>query len=142
MKPEVGTILSLSAQRLAQGIGAEGAAFAQGTVGLISVVLSMSANEYERGAEIRVAENNDLRTVMGKLAASVRDTGLRAKLEEAARSKDLSLRISGLNEANYRLRRLLTELQIDAEDRHDRDAQNEIWTVLRAAADRRLVPLG
>ena len=142
MKPEVGTILGLSAQRLAQGIGAEGAAFAQGTVGLISVVLSMSANEYDRGADIRVAENSDLRAVMGELAASVRDEGLRARLEDASRSKDPSLRISVLNEANYALRRLLTELQIDAEDRHDQGAQARIWTVLRAAADRRLVPLG
>ncbi|HEV2650702.1 MAG TPA: hypothetical protein VGU69_05550, partial [Rhizomicrobium sp.] len=112
MKPEVGTILGLSAQRLALGIGADGAAFAQGTIGLISVVLSMSANEYDRGAEIRVVENNDLRVVMGGLAGSVRDAGLRAKLEDAARSKDASLRISALNEANYALRRLLTELQI------------------------------
>jgi hypothetical protein len=142
MKPEVGTILGLSVQRLAQGIGADGAAFAQGTIGLLGIVLSMSANEYDRGAEIRVAENNDLRAVMGEMAAAVRDAGLRAKLEDAARAKDASLRISALNETNYTLRRLLTELQIDAEARHDRDAQTRIWSVLRAMADRRLVPLG
>ncbi len=142
MKPEVGTILGLSAQRLASGVGSDGAAFAQGTIGLISVVLSMSANEYDRGADIRVTENNDLRAVMGELAGSVRDAGLRAKLEDAAGSKDASLRISALNEANYTLRRLLTELQIDAEQRHDHAAQTRIWSMLRKMADGRLVPLG
>jgi hypothetical protein len=142
MKPEVGQILGLSAQRLAQGVGADGAAFAQGTIGLIGVVLSMSANEYDRGADIRVAENADLRALFGELGGTVRAAGLRKKLEDAARSKESSLRISALNEANYTLRRLLTELQIDAEDRHDHAAQTRIWSVLRAMADRRVVPLG
>jgi hypothetical protein len=142
MKPEVDTILGLTAQRLALGVSADGAAFAQGTIGLIGLMLSLSANEYDRGAEIRVAENADLRAVMGALASKVADAGLRARLDEAARSTDPSLRISALNEANYALRRLLTELQIDAESRHDGEAQTRIWTVLKAMANRRLVPLG
>ena len=142
MKPEVGTILGLSAQRLALGISGDGAAFAQGTIGLISVMLSMSANEYDRGAEIRVAENADLRATLGALGGAVRDPALRTRIEDAARTTDASLRISVLNEANYTLRRLLAELQADAEDRHDREAQSRIWTMLRRMADRRLVPLG
>ena len=37
MKPEVGTILGLTAQKIAMGLGEQGAAFAQGTVGLIAM---------------------------------------------------------------------------------------------------------
>jgi hypothetical protein len=72
----------------------------------------------------------------------VKDAALKAELEAAAKAKDASLRISVLNESNYALRRLLTRLQIDAEDNGARDAERRIWGVLKALADRRLVQLG
>ena len=142
MNPEVGTILGLSMQRIAGGIGDQGAAFAAGTVGLIGMMLNMSAKEYDRAADIRFAENNDMRALFGSLAPGVADTALKAKLEAAAKSKDESLRISALNESNYALRRLLTEAQIDAEEHGARDAERRIWAVLKAMAARRLVTLG
>ncbi len=142
MNPEVGTILGLSAQRIGLGIGQEGAAFAAGTVGLLGMMLSLSAKEYDRGADIRFAENGDIRALFGELAPGVKDAGLKAELEAAAAAKDASLRISVLNEGNYKLRRLLTRLQIDAEDNGARDAERRIWAVLKALADRRLVQLG
>jgi hypothetical protein len=142
MNPEVGTILGLSAQRIAVGIGNEGAAFAAGTVGLIGMMLSLSAKEYDRAADIRFAENNDIRALFGALAPDVKDAALKAQIEAAAKAKDESLRISALNESNYALRRLLTQLQIHAEDNGARDAERRIWAVLKALAARRLVPLG
>ncbi|MEI9995919.1 MAG: hypothetical protein WDM91_15095 [Rhizomicrobium sp.] len=142
MSPEVGTILGLTQQKLASGFGEHGAAFAAGTVGLLGLMLNLSAQEYERGADIRFAENTDLRALFGALAASVQDAGLRARLEAAAAAKDASLRISALNENNYPLRRLLTELQIDAEARGDAEAQRRIWAVLKALAARRFVTFG
>lgn len=142
MNPEVGTILSLSLQKIAGGVGDQGAAFAQGTVGLIGMMLNMSAKEYDRAADIRFAENNDIRALFGELAPGTEDAGLKAKLDEAAKSKDASLRISTLNENNYALRRLLTEVQIYAENNGARDAQQRIWAVLKAMAARRLVTLG
>jgi len=142
MKPEVGTILGLSVQKLALGIGQEGAAFAQGTVGLLSMVLTLAAKEYERGADIRVAENRDIRALFAELAPTVEDATLRVALTEAAASRDSSLRISDLNSANYTLRRLLTRLLIAAEERGALSAQKRIWAVLKALAERRLVQLG
>ncbi|HEY4942057.1 MAG TPA: hypothetical protein VII56_11580 [Rhizomicrobium sp.] len=142
MNPEVGTILNLSLQKIASGVGDEGAAFAQGTVGLIGMMLNMSAKEYDRAADIRFAENNDIRALFSELAPGMEDAGLKAKLDDAAKSKDASLRISTLNENNYALRRLLTDVQICAENNGARDAQQRIWAVLKAMAARRLVTLG
>jgi hypothetical protein len=142
MNPEVGTIIDNSLAKIASGFGEHGAAYAQGTIGLMGAVLGMAAREYDRGAEIRVAENADLRTLFGTLAPAVRDGGLKAKLEAAAISKDASLRISALNEANYALRNLLTEAMTHAEDNGLGAAQNQIWAVLKGIAARRLVQLG
>jgi hypothetical protein len=142
MSPEVGTILNQSLMKLAGGVGDQGAAFAAGTVGLIGMVLNLAAKEYDRGADIRFAENGDMRALFGELAPEVGDAGLKAKLEAAAAGKDASLRISDLNAGNYALRRLLTEVQIYAEDHGARAAERRIWAVLKAMAARRLVPLG
>jgi len=142
MKPEVGTILGLSVQKLALGITQEGAAFAQGTVGLLATVLGLAAKEYERGADIRDTENREIRGLFAELAPAVGDAQLRAELVHAAAKKDPSLRISDLNSANYELRDLLTRLLIDAEEHGALPTQKRIWAVLKALAERRLVQLG
>ena len=142
MNPEVGTIIDLSVMKIAGGVNEHGAAFAQGTIGLIASVLAMAAKEYDRGADIRAAENRDLRALFGAIAGAVGDAGLQAKLDAAAASVDENLRISTLNANNYALRRLLTEAMVFAEDRGLRDAEKRIWAVLKDAAARRLVQLG
>ena len=142
MNPEVGTILARTTQRLSACIAEHGAAFAHGQLGLVGMMLSMSAKEYDRGAEIRFTENGDMRALFSELAPSVADAALRQELLAAAAAKDRSLRISNLNEGNYALRRLLTRLQIDAEEHGAAGAQRRIWAVLKAMAERRLVTLG
>jgi hypothetical protein len=142
MKPEVGTVLALTAQKIASGFGEHGAAFAQGTIGLLATVLAVSAKEYERGADIRVSENNEMRALFEVLAETVTDPALRQELRDAGTTRDASLRISALNENNYALRRLLTRLQIYAEEHGVNDVQRRIWAVLKAMAQRRLVQLG
>lgn len=142
MKPEVGTILALSAQKIAMGIGEHGAAFAQGTVGLMAMMLSISAKEYDRGADIRFTENSEMRALFAELAPALSDPALKKELLSAAAAKDPSLRISDLNEGNYALRRLLSRLQIRAEEDGALAAQRRIWAVLKAMAERRLVVLG
>jgi hypothetical protein len=142
MSPEIPTILQFTLQRLTAGVGEQGAAFAQGQMGLIGMMLTLSAKEYERGADIRHTENKDMRALFGELAGGVADAGLKAKLETAATSTDESLLISALNANNYALRRLLTQVQVYAEDNGAQDAQKRIWAVLKAMAGRRLVQLG
>ena len=142
MNPEVGTILARTTQRLSAGIAEHGAAFAQGQLGLVGMMLSMSAKEYDRGADLRFTENNDMRALFAELAPPVTDRTLKDELLKASASKDPSLRISDLNDANYALRRLLTRLQIYSEEHGVADAQRRIWVVLKAMAERRLVTLG
>jgi hypothetical protein len=142
MKPEVGTILGLTVQKLAMGIADEGALFAQGTVGLLASMLTLSAKEYERGADIRFTENREIRALFAELAPSVKDAALRNDLIAASLSADPSLRISDLNDGNYALRRLLARLQIHVEEHGALAAQRRIWAVLKALAQRRLVQLG
>jgi hypothetical protein len=142
MKPEVGTILGLTAQKIAMGFGEHGVAFAQGTAGLLGMMLSLSAKEYDRGADIRFTENKDLRALFAEIAPAVQDSGLRTKLETAAAGAEPSLRISALNESNYALRRLLTEVLIHIEDNGLREPEKRAWAVMKEMAARRLVSLG
>jgi len=141
VNPEVDTILSLTAQKIVAGLGEHGQAFAQGTAGLIAMMLSLSAKEYDRAADIRVVENADLRSLFAELAPQAGDAGLKGKLEAAAKGTDASLRIGVLNANNDALRRLLTEAMIDSEDRNATTALKRIWAVLQAMAARRLVTL-
>jgi hypothetical protein len=146
MNPEGSKILSLSMQRLAGEIAPTlGNAFAQGQIGLIGFMLTLVANEYERGAELRVNENGAMRSLFAEAAHGVRDPILKLKLEAAARSVDASLRISGLNQTNWELRRLLIELHayVEAQQGDEvRKLEQTIWTLLRNLADQRMVRLG
>ncbi|HEV2562184.1 MAG TPA: hypothetical protein VGT78_08565 [Rhizomicrobium sp.] len=145
MKPEVDQILGLSASQLLGGIAPLlPTGYAQGAVSLVAFMMILSAQEYERAADIRVAENNDVRALFKSLAAQVGDAELKAKLETAAATADSSLKISALDAANYELRRLLISLHIYMESQpgeNARAAEKSIWQTLRALADRRALKL-
>ena len=148
MKPEADQVLNTSAFQLLMNVAPLlPPGYPQGTASLIAMLSMMAAQEYERGADIRVAENNDMRSLFADVAAVAADEPLKARLREAAETKDTSLAISALDAANYDLRRLLTELQAHLEQQSGaaaRDAERRIWVVLKAAANRRLVrvPVG
>jgi hypothetical protein len=145
MNPEGNKILSLSTQRLAGEIAPMlPNAFAQGQVGLIGFMLTLVANEYERGADLRANENRAMRALFAEISRDVRDTSLKSKLEAAAKTDDASLRISVLNQANWELRRLLIELHAYVETQTGDDArkfERTIWALLRRLADQRMVKL-
>jgi hypothetical protein len=141
MKPEAGDILGKSADQVMGLIPQLGANYAQGSAAILALLMKFSAKEYERGADIRVAENNDMRALFAALAPRVSDAALRKQLEDAAATRDTSLAISALNAANDELRRDLIALQVWVEDNGAREDQNRIWIVLKAMADRRVVSL-
>jgi hypothetical protein len=145
MKPEVDQILGLSAGQLLAGIAPLlPAGYEQGTASLIAFMMMLSAQEYDRAADIRAAENTQLRALFGELAPPVADAQLKSALLEAAATKDVSLSVSALNIANCELRRLLIALQALVEQlpgAKARAAERRIWDVLRASAERRLVRL-
>lgn len=145
MKPEADQILNQSA---AQVLGMVApllpAGYTQGTASLLAFMMIMAAQEYERGAEIRAAENADFRALLGELAPVVEDDDLRAELDRGAKRTDGSLKISALNERNADLRRLVIALQMHVEQLPGsvaRDAERRIWDLLKASARRRLVRL-
>lgn len=143
MKPDVDQILAISAGQLMTGvIPLLPDSYSQGSTALVSFLMLFCAQEYERGAEIRSADNADMRAAFGSLAPIVDDPKLKRKLEDASISTDLSLYISELNKNNSGLRALLIELQSHLEARDDnaaRAGEKRIWDVLKASAARRLV---
>jgi hypothetical protein len=143
MKPEADQVLTTSALQLLMNLAPLlPSGYPQGTASLIAMLSIMAAQEYERGADIRAAENNDMRRLFSKLAALASDEALKTRLLAAAATQDSSLAISALDAANYELRRLLIALQAHVEQQsgeNARAAERRIWVVLKAAADRRLV---
>ncbi|HEY1632394.1 MAG TPA: hypothetical protein VGF56_13835 [Rhizomicrobium sp.] len=139
MKPEVDQILNLSAMQMLGTIAPLlPSGYATGSASLLAFMMMLSAQEYDRAADIRVVENTDMRALFAELAPRV-DAGLRGKLEAAAATKDASLKISALDASNADLRKLLAELHEAIES--DKTANRRVWTVLKAMADRRVLKL-
>ena len=142
MKPEVDQILGLSAQQLMGVLGPQlPVGYAQGSASILGVMMMLSAQEYDRAADIRASENADMRTLFREAAGKVSDADLKSSLLSAAGSRDASLKISMLNAANAELRHLLIRLQAHAEEKGEQALQRRIWGVLKASADRRLLRL-
>jgi len=142
MNPDAQDILNKSADQLMGELApALNAQYSQGTAAVMALLLKFAGKEYERGADIRAAENADLRALFAELAPRVGDAALRKRVEGAAATRDTSLAISALNAANHDLRGTLIALQVWVEDTGTREDQHRIWHVLKASADRRLVTL-
>jgi hypothetical protein len=142
MKPDAQDILNKSADQLmGQLAPALSATYSQGTAAIMALLMKFAAKEYERGADIRAAENNDMRALFAVFAPRVDNAPLRKRLEEAAETRDISLAISALNAANDELRRTLIALQVWFEENGTREDRQRIWSVLKSMADRRVVSL-
>jgi hypothetical protein len=140
MTPEASDILSISAEQLMGGILPHlSVSYLQGMTAIHALLLTFAAREYERGAEIRKAENDDLRAVFTELAPVVRDAALKAKLDAAP--EDTSLAISALDAVNVELRRLLIALHAHVEDIGARGAEKRVLKLLKDMAARRAVSL-
>jgi hypothetical protein len=140
MKPEASAILNIGAEQLMGTIAPHlDAAYLQGSAAIHALLLRFIAREYERGAAIRKAENDDMRAAFVELAPSVRDGALRARLEAAP--ADDSLAISALDTVNVALRRLLIALHVHVEDIGARDAEKRLLVLLKDMAARRAVSL-
>jgi len=142
MSPEADQILLLSSSQLSGTlVPLLPSGYAQGQASLLSFMMVMCAQEYERGADIRARENSEIRDLFTTLAPDVTDKDLAAQLAAAAVTRDESLAISTLNTANAELRRLLIALQTLLEQQDNRAAQARIWELLKRSAARRLIKL-
>jgi hypothetical protein len=141
MRPEVDQILMITAGQVATELGPNlPTQYAQGMAQLAAVMDVLAAQEYDRAADIRAAENREMRALFADLAPSIADKDLMARLQKAAADTDASLRVSTLNEANYALRELLIALHehVEAEaGKAGRAAETRIWKLLMTFAARR-----
>jgi predicted metal-dependent HD superfamily phosphohydrolase len=146
MTPEADHILRNSAAQIMSELAPLlPAGYAQGALMLHAILILFAAREYERGAEIRAAENADLRALFRDCGAVVTDAALKDAIARASETSDESLAISALTESNAALRKLLIALHAHVEDCDGpaaRDAERRIWTALKILAARRLVVLG
>ncbi len=145
MKPEVDVVLGGFMGTLLTDVAPQlGGEYSLGSVGLIAMTIGMAAREFDRAADIRIAENREMRALFAEAATLVEDSGLKARLSEAAASSDTSFRVSALNAANDALAALLIDLQAAVEETRAGWAgafEAKIWDYLVAAAERRKVVL-
>lgn len=137
MKPDVDQILGLTAARLMGEIApAMTDSYGQSAASMLAVMMMLSAQEYDRAAEIRAADNTEMRALFADLASSIFDAPLRGEVEAAAATVDTSLRISALDQNGYVLKRLLIRVQAHMEE-HNSAGDKRIWEFLRRMAGRR-----
>jgi hypothetical protein len=145
MRPEIDKILETTAAQLMMQIAPElPPGYTQNSTGLIGMLLGFCAQEYENGADLRANENRELRNLLAELEGIVDDAKLRVKLGAVMGDSDASLKISDLNYSNAELKKLLIDVQAFLETRNDekaRLARREIWAVLKANANKRLLKL-
>ncbi|WP_339831749.1 hypothetical protein [uncultured Parvibaculum sp.] len=144
MKPDVDLVLQGFFGTLLMDVAPHlNAEYSMGNVGIMGMMMFMTAEEHDRAAEIRVAENTEIRALFGEAARVVEDTGLKTRLGEAAASCDASLRIKALDQSNAALSGLLVELQAHVETSKAAWAgplEARIWDYLVAATERRKLP--
>lgn len=144
MKPEVDLVMQgLALTLLTEVIPDLHAEYSLGDAAVMCAMMLAAAQEYDRAADIRAKENAEMRTLFAEAAGMVDDAGLRNRLKEASETRDGSLRVSSLNEANDRLKALLIELQAHVEESQAGWAsllEKRIWAHLVEAAGRRKLP--
>ena len=89
--------------------------FMGGKVAVVGLLSFLCAQEAEKGAAVRVAENEHMRAVFAEAAADGWAPAHTALLAELARGRDHDLRLSALDQSNAELRRALIALQTEVE---------------------------
>ena len=100
---------------------------------LAGLVLAITTNSLDNAAALRVAENDAMRSLFRGTADSVDDAVLAGQLRAAGAEAGSGLRISELDRDNDRLRGLLVDLHVRAEDQDSpaaRTTESRIWRML------------
>ncbi|MEQ8326649.1 MAG: hypothetical protein RH951_05795, partial [Parvibaculum sp.] len=112
MKPDVGVVMQGFFGTLLGDVAPHlSAEYSMGHVGIMGLMLHMTGELHDRAADIRLAENSEMRSLFSHAAALVEDEALKQRLTSAAETLDASLRISVLEANNAELAALLIELQ-------------------------------
>ena len=111
---------------------------------LLSALLMMITQEFDRAAARLVEENDALVALFGQARAVVRDETLAAALQAATSVTTPSLLVSTLRERNRALRDLLIRLHAHVETLDEASAralEERIWAELAASTRRRQLDL-
>ena len=141
MKPTPELVLNQAFAKIAMEMGpALPPGYGQGSATTTAVLLLMTAQEFDRAADIRARENRVMRALFGDASKNV-GGALGAKLSAVVGMRDEDLTVAGLDRANGELKRLLIELQAHAESAGDRALELRILRFLSEAATARQVHL-
>jgi hypothetical protein len=145
MKPNAGQIVATSAGQLMMQVAPQLTdSYAQANAGLIGMILSFCANEFENGADMRMRENNEMRDLLASLEPHIDESKLRTRLGGVMAGRDASLKISELDKTNAELRKLFIDVHAHLEELPTLDAKTQIrriWAMLSAHAERRVLKL-
>jgi len=110
-----------------------------GTASLMTAVLGMMVEEWDRAADRLAEENTAIRALLAQ-AAPLAPGGLSSRLGDLSKTADADLKVSTLQAANNALRAALIELQAWSEDQTGEAvaALNQaIWAELAKSTERR-----
>jgi hypothetical protein len=142
VKPTVDQVLATLAGRLFTEIAPRiPDDYVKSNAEMTGMLMVVAAEAFDRAAEVRVDENAAIRGIF-RDAARVVPGQLRERLAAAAVETDPGLRVSVLDAANARLRKLLIELHALVEEETAdwaRPIERAIWGELRASAARRAI---
>ncbi|MEZ5481721.1 MAG: hypothetical protein R3E73_05910 [Porticoccaceae bacterium] len=136
MKPSITPVARELGDRLANQIAPQLTGFEAATASMMSQMLEMISEEWDRAASRLVEENTAIREILQQAAEVFNDDNLKTKACE----KDTDLRISHLEQSNHQLRDLLTDIHARAEQTDSAEAhvlEEAIWNELRASVKRR-----
>lgn len=139
MKPSPELILNQAFAKIAMEMGpALPPGYGQGSATTTAVLLLMVAQEFNRAASIRKAENDAMRQLFRDVAGKASGP-LALALKAAADRDDTDITVAALDKSNAELKTLLIELQVLAEDTRDTALEARIIRMMQAWAAARQV---
>lgn len=142
MKPDVAIALEDFSKRLAEKIVPQLTGFDANSVAMISAMLKMVSEEWDRAAFWRVEENAAIRKIFRDADPIITDAALSARLRQLGAEADSDLHVSALDAANDRLRGALIDLHAHVEMLDTPQAKavdDAIWVELRNSVERRKI---
>lgn len=140
MRPHLPIVAQEFSQLLATDIAPNLTGFRANNVHMMSFMLKMMAEEWDRAASRLVDENRAIRGLLRQAATALGDDSL----ARAADTEDSDLKVSVLEAENDRLRTLLIDIHARAEQAEGpavRALEDAIWEELRHSVERRRVSL-
>lgn len=141
MKPSPELVLNHAFAKIAMEMGpALPPGYGQGSATTTGVLLLMVAQEFNRAAAIRKAENDAMRSLFAEVSTRI-PAPLSDTLRMAAGGQDQDLLVPALDATNAALKKVLVELHAVADATKDMELDHRIVRLMQTWAERRQVLL-